>query len=81
VSETRRELFAAAERLQAREREDSPWYPTMRPFRQRSPGIWREPVAQAADALAALAGGVRAARRGVLGSLFRWRSARWPEGD
>jgi hypothetical protein len=46
----------------------------MRLFRQRSPGIWREPVAEAAEALAALAGGERRARRGVLSTLFRWRS-------
>jgi hypothetical protein len=38
-------------------------------------------VAQAAEALASLAGDGRPARRGVLGTLFRWRSARWPEGD
>jgi hypothetical protein len=67
-------LPANADWRYLREREDSPWYPTMRLFRQRSPGIWREPVAEAAEALAALAGGERRARRGVLSTLFRWRS-------
>jgi len=44
-----------------RNREDSPWYPTMRLFRQASPGDWRAPVAGVGAALAALAG--RGARR------------------
>ena len=67
-------LPANADWRYLREREDSPWYPTMRLFRQRSPGIWREPVAEAAEALAALAGAGRGARRGVLSTLFRWRA-------
>jgi tetratricopeptide (TPR) repeat protein len=33
-------------------REDSPWYPTMRLFRQRAAGDWTGPVAAAAEALA-----------------------------
>ncbi len=33
------------------EREDSPWYPTMRIFRQRRPGNWDEVMAQVASAL------------------------------
>ena len=37
-------------------RDDSPWYPTMRLFRQPRPGDWETPVAAVADALAALCG-------------------------
>jgi tetratricopeptide (TPR) repeat protein len=40
-----------------REREDSPWYPTLRIFRQPSPGDWRPVMEQAAAALAALRDG------------------------
>jgi hypothetical protein len=72
-------LPADADWRYLRGRADSPWYPTMRLFRQRSAGIWREPVAEAAEALASLAG--RDARGGVLSTLFRWRSARWPGRD
>ncbi len=36
------------------ERSDSPWYPTMRLFRQRAPGDWDELFARVAAALAAL---------------------------
>ena len=35
--------------------ESTPWYPTMRLFRQRRPGDWDEPVGRVAAALAALA--------------------------
>jgi hypothetical protein len=38
-----------------RDREDSPWYPTMRLFRQRARGDWRELFARMAAALAPLA--------------------------
>jgi tetratricopeptide (TPR) repeat protein len=34
-------------------RDDSPWYPTMRLFRQQAPGDWAGVVARMADALAA----------------------------
>ena len=35
-----------------REREESPWYPTMRLFRQRVPGEWGEVIDRVAEALA-----------------------------
>ncbi len=41
------------------ERSDSPWYASLRLFRQRSPGAWDEVIAQVGEALAELA----AARR------------------
>lgn len=34
-----------------RDREDSPWYPTMRLFRQKVPGEWKEVIERVADAL------------------------------
>jgi hypothetical protein len=40
-----------------RERNDSPWYPTMRLFRQRNRHDWRTPVEQMARALRELRGG------------------------
>jgi tetratricopeptide (TPR) repeat protein len=36
-------------------RDDSPWYPTLRQFRQPCPGDWASPVARMADELAKLA--------------------------
>jgi FkbM family methyltransferase len=36
-------------------RDDSPWYPTMRVFRQSPDGSWQRPVARLVDAAAALA--------------------------
>jgi hypothetical protein len=39
------------------DRDDSPWYPTMRLFRQPRPGAWRPVVARVAEALAALSSG------------------------
>ncbi len=38
-----------------REREDSPWYPTMRLFRQRAPREWDDPLLRLSAALALLA--------------------------
>ena len=32
-------------------REDSPWYPTMRLFRQPKPGDWATPIQRIADEL------------------------------
>jgi hypothetical protein len=37
-----------------RERADSPWYPSLRLFRQRAPARWEEPLAAVAAGLAAL---------------------------
>jgi hypothetical protein len=37
------------------DREDSPWYPTMRLFRQTTPGDWATVVRALADALAKMA--------------------------
>jgi len=36
------------------DREDSPWYPTLRLFRQRTPGAWNDVVARVATALSEL---------------------------
>jgi tetratricopeptide (TPR) repeat protein len=33
------------------DREDTPWYPTMRLFRQKRPGDWQEPIERIAEAL------------------------------
>ena len=33
------------------DRDDSPWYPTMRLFRQTKPGDWRSPIRKAIEAL------------------------------
>ncbi|MBW7968443.1 tetratricopeptide repeat protein [Bradyrhizobium sp. BR 10289] len=38
-----------------RDREDSPWYPTMRLFRQRAPREWDDPLMRISAALAVLA--------------------------
>jgi Flp pilus assembly protein TadD len=42
-------------------REDTPWYPTLRLFRQRTPGDWAEVIDRVAAALAERSGGVRLA--------------------
>jgi len=39
-----------------RDREDTPWYPTLRLFRQREPEDWAVPIREAARALETLAG-------------------------
>jgi len=44
------------------EREDSPWYPTARLFRQTAPGVWADPVKRLAEALRRFVAGARAAR-------------------
>lgn len=36
-----------------RERDDSPWYPTMRLFRQRRPGDWKDVIDRVGEALSA----------------------------
>jgi hypothetical protein len=38
------------------DREDSPWYPTMRLFRQKTPGDWPEVIERVAQTLEALRG-------------------------
>jgi Tfp pilus assembly protein PilF len=59
-----------------RERDDSPWYPTMRLFRQSMPGAWQAPVEAMRAALAELV--ARGARpRG--GLLARLRAVIWPK--
>jgi len=44
------------------ERDDSPWYPTMRLFRQRTPGDWSEVFKRVAAELTALAAELAALR-------------------
>ena len=41
------------------DREDSPWYPTMRLFRQPSPGNWPEVIARAGEELKKLAAAIQ----------------------
>jgi ADP-heptose:LPS heptosyltransferase len=45
-----------------RDRADSPWYPTMRLFRQPSPGDWETPVEEIRSALAHIRAAQRSAR-------------------
>ncbi len=40
-----------------KDREDSPWYPTLRQFRQAVPGDWESALSRAHDALSCLAAG------------------------
>jgi hypothetical protein len=42
------------------DREDSPWYPTMRLFRQRKPGDWRDVIARVKDELKVLVASIEA---------------------
>jgi len=63
-------LAAVADWRWGLEREDCPWYPTARLFRQKTLGNWSDPVAQAERELRRLAAGERARlapydRRGV----------------
>ena len=44
-----------------RDRDDSPWYPTLRQFRQSRPGEWRPVIPKLRDALLAFAGARRRA--------------------
>ena len=53
------------------DRRDSPWYPTMRLFRQRIPGDWRWPVRQVVRELSMLSGSASAAKPGWAGSFKR----------
>lgn len=46
-------LAQAADWRWMERREDSPWYPTMRLFRQSQPGCWEKPVARVVAALGA----------------------------
>ncbi len=46
------------------DREDSPWYPTMRLFRQRAPGDWAPVIRRVASELHALAAGRAVAKNG-----------------
>ena len=48
-------LDADADWRWMRRRSDSPWYPTMRLFRQAEPGVWEPVVEQLAEALTAAA--------------------------
>jgi hypothetical protein len=40
-----------------RDREDTPWYPTMRLFRQRTPRLWDDVIARVSARLARVVGG------------------------
>lgn len=47
------------------DREDSPWYPTLRQFRQATPGDWHGVIGRVRDALRQLAAGDRVTRSGA----------------
>ncbi len=44
------------------DRTDSPWYPTMRLFRQATPGQWQTPIRQIVEELGALQSGCQITR-------------------
>jgi tetratricopeptide (TPR) repeat protein len=68
-----------------RARDDSPWYPTLRQFRQPNPGEWKEAIAAAAAALAERAASRDPQRMSDTVSFDRalrfHRSGRWPEAE
>jgi tetratricopeptide (TPR) repeat protein len=68
-----------------RDRDDSPWYPSLRQFRQSSPGQWPEVIALAAAALAQQAESFAAKQSAVAAefetALQYHRSGRWPEAE
>ena len=47
-------------------RDDSPWYPTARVFRQNAPGDWREPLTQVVNALGAWRDTISSQRTGTM---------------
>ncbi len=53
-------LHADADWRWMKERDDSPWYPTMRLFRQQRPGAWADVIAQVASQLETFATALRA---------------------
>jgi hypothetical protein len=55
------------------EREDSPWYPTARLFRQRSPGDWEPVIGDVASALARVAQSGAAALKSAPAALHHDR--------
>jgi hypothetical protein len=61
------------------DREDSPWYPTARLFRQTRAGDWSEVFARMADAVRErIAGGTPQMSRAQLGAFFGLRSLTLP---
>lgn len=50
-------LPAAADWRWMRDRSDSPWYPSLRLFRQKKPGDWNDPLGEVREAIASLRDG------------------------